>query len=60
MRIQTSTPNPVEPLVAVRVYMYPRQRQMLREQAGRQGMAMSEYLKFLIEEKNRSFTAAGQ
>lgn len=54
------SPDPTEPLVGVRVYMYPRQRQMLREQASRRGMAMSEYLKWLIEKENRSFPEAGR
>jgi hypothetical protein len=53
MKISTPSSNPVEPLVGVRVYMYPAQRQRLREQAVRRGMAMSEYLKWLIDRDHR-------
>ncbi|WP_277350690.1 hypothetical protein [Streptomyces composti] len=35
--------------------MYPSQRQLLREQAARRGMAMSEYIKFLVDRDRRGF-----
>jgi len=60
MATQVKSLDPTEPLVRVVTYMYPKQRQMLREQASRHGMAMSEYLKHLIERENRSFPAAGR
>lgn len=47
MRIEI--PIETEPLVRVPVYMYARQRQALRVLAARKGMAMSEYIKYLIE-----------
>lgn len=49
------TPDGPEPLVRVSVYMYPAQRQRLREQAARRGLAMSEYLKQLIDRELRGF-----
>lgn len=42
-------------LVSVKVYMHPAQRQRLREQAARRGVAMSEYIKILIDEAHRGF-----
>lgn len=41
------------PLVSVKVYMHPAQRQRLREQAARRGVSMSEYLKRLIDRECR-------
>jgi hypothetical protein len=37
-----------EPLVKLSVYMYAKERQALREQAASKGMAMSEYVKWLV------------
>lgn len=51
MRIEV--PIETEPLVRVVTYMYPRQRQALRVLAAKQGMAMSEYLKHLIDEASK-------
>lgn len=48
-------PEGPEPLVKLSVYMYAQQRQQLREQAARRGMAMSEYIKFLIDRDQRGF-----
>jgi hypothetical protein len=48
-------PDGPEPLVKLSVYMYPSQRQLLREQAARRGMAMSEYIKFLVDRDRRGF-----
>lgn len=48
-------PDGPEPLVKLSVYLYPTQRQQLREQAARRGMAMSEYIKFLIDKDHRGF-----
>lgn len=48
MRIEI--PIETEPLVRVVTYMYPRQRQALRVLAAKHGMAMSEYLKHLIDQ----------
>jgi hypothetical protein len=48
-----------ESLVKLSVYMYPTQRQQLREQASRRGMAMSEYIKFLIDRDRSGFLEAG-
>lgn len=45
--------DPTEPLVKVAVYMYATERQQVREQASRRGMAMSEYVKWLIEQDRR-------
>jgi len=53
MSTYVKSPDPVEPLVKVAVYMYPTERQRVREQASRRGMAMSEYIKFLIERDHR-------
>lgn len=53
MVTQVISPNPSEPLVKVHVYMYPKERQTVREQASRRGMAMSEYVKWLIEQDRR-------
>lgn len=49
------SPEGPEPLKKFTVYMYPSQRQQLREQAARRGMAMSEYIKFLIDRDRRGF-----
>ncbi len=46
-RIELKSPDRPEPLVKVTVYMYAKERQTLREQAARRGMAMSEYFKYL-------------
>lgn len=48
-------PDGPEPLVKLSVYLYPTQRQQLREQAARRGMAMSEYIKHLIDREHRGF-----
>jgi hypothetical protein len=53
MVTQVVSPNPSEPLVKVHVYMYPKERQAVREQASRRGMAMSEYVKWLINQDRR-------
>jgi hypothetical protein len=45
--------DPTEPLVKVAVYMYAIERQQVREQASRRGMAMSEYVKWLIDQDRR-------
>ena len=45
--------DPTEPLVKVAVYMYATERQQVREQASRRGMAMSEYVKWLIDQDRR-------
>lgn len=42
-----------EPLVRVTTYMYPQERQTLRELAAAHGMSMSEYIKHLIAEAKR-------
>lgn len=55
----TKLPDGPEPLVKLTVYMYPSQRQRLREQAARRGMAMSEYIKFLIDREHRGFLEEG-
>ncbi len=47
-RIYLKGPDPTEPLRQVTIYMYAKDRQALREQAARRGMAMSEYVKHLI------------
>lgn len=60
MATHVSTPDSTEPLVKVAVYMYPAQRQRLREQAARRGMAMSEYVKFLIDREHRGFQEASR
>lgn len=44
-----------EPLVKLTVYLHARQRQVLREQAARRGMAMSEYVKFLVDRDRSGF-----
>jgi hypothetical protein len=59
MTTRVITPDGAEPLVRVSVYMYPAQRQRLREQASRRGMAMSEYLKWLIDREHRGFEEEG-
>lgn len=46
-------PDPSEPLVRVTTYMYPQERQNLRELAAAHGMSMSEYMKHLIAEARR-------
>lgn len=48
VRIEVTSPEQSEPLVKLTVYMYPKERQSLREQAARRGMAMSEYVKYLV------------
>ena len=53
MVAQVVTSNPAEPLVKVQVYMYAKERQTVREQAAHRGMAMSEYIKWLIEQDRR-------
>lgn len=45
--------DPTEPLVKVAVYMYAKERQQVREQASHRGMAMSEYVKWLIDQDRR-------
>jgi hypothetical protein len=35
--------------------MYAQQRQLLREQAARRGMSMSEYIKYLIDRDRSGF-----
>lgn len=47
-RIELKAPDRPEPLVKLTVYMYAKERQTLREQAARHGMAMSEYVKYLV------------
>jgi hypothetical protein len=47
-RIEIVVPDRSEPLVKLTVYMYAKERQTLREQAAHRGMAMSEYVKWLI------------
>lgn len=59
MAIVVSSLDPTEPLVKVAVYMYPAQRQRLREQASRRGMAMSEYVKYLVDREHRGFRETG-
>lgn len=46
-------------LVKVQVYVTPAQRQLVREQAARRGVSMSEYLKRLVHRDNRSFGELG-
>ncbi|MFJ2650888.1 hypothetical protein ACIO1C_29735 [Streptomyces sp. NPDC087420] len=59
MATRLKTPDTPAPLVKFTVYMYPMQRQTLREQAARRGMAMSEYIKFLIDKDQRGFLEQG-
>jgi hypothetical protein len=53
MASYVKSPDPAEPLVGVRVYMYAKERQAVREQAAHRGMAMSEYIKWLINQDRR-------
>lgn len=53
MATEIRTADDLEPLVRVAVYMYPKERQTIREQASRRGMAMSEYFKWLVEQDRR-------
>lgn len=55
MAVAVKGPEGPEPLVKLTVYMYPKQRQILREQAARRGMAMSEYIKFLVNRDRSGF-----
>lgn len=52
-RIEIKSPDKPRPLVKVTVYMYAEERQTLREQAARHGMAMSEYVKYLAAKDRR-------
>lgn len=52
-RIYLPVPDSAEPLVKVSVYMYAKDRQALREQAAKRGMAMSEYVKHLVAKDRR-------
>jgi hypothetical protein len=52
-RIYVKSPDAPEPLLKVTVYMYAKDRQALREQAARRGMAMSEYVKHLVAKDRR-------
>jgi len=60
MATYVKSPGTAEPLVKLAVYMYPMERQRVREQASRRGMAMSEYIKFLIERDHRGTLEADQ
>lgn len=52
-KIYVTVEDTSQPLVKVQVYMYPAQRQQVRERAARRGMSMSEYLKFLVEQDSK-------
>lgn len=52
--------DPSEPLVRVVTYMYPKDRQRVREQASRRGMAMSEYVKWLVDRDCRGLFEEGR
>lgn len=53
MATYVKTPDRPVSLVKVTVYMYAQERQAVREQAARRGMAMSEYLKWLVNQDRR-------
>lgn len=46
-------------LVSVKVYLTESQRQLLREQAARRGVSMSEYVKQLVDNDRRLIKALG-
>lgn len=53
MATYVKAPDRPVSLVKVTVYMYAKERQAVREQAARRGMAMSEYLKWLVNQDRR-------
>lgn len=59
MATRVQTPAGPAQLVKFTVYLYPAQRQTLREQAARRGMAMSEYVKYLVDKDRRGFLEEG-